>query len=332
MRFWRFLQYEKSYLLFYAYSLLLGGIVFLTAPQTSNQWATAGYVALLISISYVFFLFVRYRQQVHAVRQTLADDAQVLSLEAEALQTQLEEMKKGHIRELNEIRAQRQAHDDFIVSWFHEIKTPIAVLRLLPHTDIDAGTLQEEVARIEHFVDQALYYAKLDSFNQDVDIKRVDLELLMKKVIKAHARTFISKKIRMDLQVTAMQVQSDVKWLQFICHQLISNSLKYTESGSAVKICTRATEQERQLVIRDDGIGINPQDLPRIFQRGFVGENGRAGANSTGMGLYLAQELSNKLGHYITCTSEVGMYTELVIHFPQDVDRHLQIKQAHETS
>ncbi|MFJ7471932.1 sensor histidine kinase [Peribacillus frigoritolerans] len=175
-------------------------------------------------------------------------------------------------------------------------------------------------------MDQALYYAKLDNFNQDYDIKNCDLDQLVKEVIKTHSKTFISKKIRLRLQVEPTTIQSDPKWLQFILNQLISNCLKYTQEEGEIKIETGSDLKEKQLIIRDNGIGMEKTDLPRIFNRGFTGSNGRTYTKSTGMGLYLAQQLSNKLGHYITCTSEAGLYTEFVMHFPKNVDPYFNIQ------
>lgn len=114
----------------------------------------------------------------------------------------------------------------------------------------------------------------------------------------------------------------------FIVNQLITNGLKYTESGGKITISSFETSKEKQLIIQDSGIGISQKDLPRIFNRGFTGETGRTHAVSTGMGLYLAQSLSNKLGHYISCMSEVGVYTRFIIHFPKDDDPYL-IRKKH---
>lgn len=110
----------------------------------------------------------------------------------------------------------------------------------------------------------------------------------------------------------------------------MTNSLKYTEHGGKITISAFETPQEKQLLIQDSGIGISQKDLPRIFNRGFTGETGRTHAMSTGMGLYLAQSLSNKLGHYISCMSEVGVYTQFIIHFPKDDDPYLIRQKTHE--
>ncbi len=252
-----------------------------------------------------------------------------LSLEGEFTNQYIEELHTKHIREMNKIQERQNEHYDFIVSWFHEIKTPIAVLRLLQQTDMDADSLKEEIAKIENYVDQALYYAKLDSFNQDYDIQNCDLIRITKEIVKGHSKTFFTKKIRIHFQVETLTVQSDPKWLQFIVNQLITNSLKYTEPGGEITISTFENPQEKHLKIQDNGIGISQKDLPRIFNRGFTGETGRTYTKSTGMGLYLAQQLSNKLGHYISCTSEVGTYTKFTIHFPQDSDPYLQRQKIH---
>jgi signal transduction histidine kinase len=192
---------------------------------------------------------------------------------------------------------------------------------------MDANSLREEIAKIENYVDQALYYAKLDSFNQDYDIHNCDMIRISKEIVKTHSKTFFSKKIRIDIQADSLEVQSDPKWLQFIVNQILTNSLKYTEHGGEITVSAFETSQEKQLMIRDSGIGISQKDLPRIFNRGFTGETGRTYMKSTGMGLYLAQQLSNKLGHYITCTSEVGVYTQFIVHFPKDDDLYLFLHQ-----
>lgn len=330
MNVWRFLQYERPYLLLYTVAFLLTIAVFATDPLLPWRWPTFFYVLALVALWLAAFLLHRYIRTLQAIRSLREEDSEPLSLEAEAYRDALEQQEREHIRALNEVQAKQREHYDFIVSWFHEVKTPIAVLRLMQQTEIDPKSLEEELSRIEHYVDQALYYAKLDSFHQDYEIVNVDLALLAKDVVKAHSKTFISKKIRMQLDVQSMTVQSDAKWLHFILNQLVTNSLKYTDDHGEISISTRITQQERQLVLRDNGIGVEPKDLPRIFNRGFTGSNGRTHMKSTGMGLYLAQELSKKLGHYITCESEVGRYTEFVVHFPRSHDPYLHTLQRND--
>lgn len=302
MTFFRFLRYEKSYICVYLIGFMLMATVFFLDVNINFTWGTFLYAFALCTIVLIGFLVFRYQQNVRAIHNIDHEAFDRLSLEAEQMQQLMDEMRKEHIREMNAVQEKQKEHYDFIVSWFHEIKTPIAVLHLIQQTDIDANSLREEIEKIENYVDQALYYAKLDSFNQDYSIGSCDMIGIVKDTVRDHSKTFISKKVRILLPSESMSVQSDSKWLKFIVNQLLTNSLKYTDNSGEILIGTNETPQEKQLIIRDNGIGITPQELPRIFNRGFTGETGRTYSKSTGMGLYLAQQLSNKLGHYITCT------------------------------
>lgn len=326
MNFLRFLSYEKPMILLYLTSFLISAAVFFTDSYDHWSWGSFLYAFLLSSILLIGYLTVRYQQHLRVIRQMKYEDYDSLSLEGEFAKIAMDELKRAHIREMNQIQDKQKEHYDFIVSWFHEIKTPIAVLRLLQQTDMDADSLREEITKIENYVDHALYYAKLDSFNQDYAIQKCDIVKITKEIIKSHSKTFFSKKIRIHLQIDTLMVQSDPKWLLFIINQLITNSLKYTEHGGEIMISAAETTKDKQLIIRDNGIGISQKDLPRIFNRGFTGETGRMFAKSTGMGLYLAQQLSNKLGHYITCTSQVKGFTQFIIHFPQDSDPYVNLQ------
>ncbi|MNI14646.1 Sensor histidine kinase GraS [compost metagenome] len=326
MSFWRFLKYEKPYIGLYAAGFLLTVAVFAADPQISWHWQSFFYALALLLLGLAGFLLHRYMKNVQALRRISDEDTEPLSLEAEGYREVMEQLQIQHIRALNKVQMQQKEHYDFIVTWFHEVKTPIAVLRLMQQTEVDHSSLEEELSRIEHYVDQALYYSRLDTFNQDYEIVNCNLELLVKAAVKAHSKTFIAKKIKIRLDVQSTTVQSDSKWLSFIINQLVTNSLKYTGDQGEISFTTRVTPQEKLLIVRDNGIGIDRKDLPRVFNRGFTGTNGRTYAKSTGMGLYLAQELSKKLGHYISCDSEAGSFSEFTIHFPKNHDPYLKMQ------
>ncbi|MFJ5770910.1 sensor histidine kinase [Psychrobacillus sp. NPDC093180] len=330
MKFLRFLYYEKPYIYLYLACFLITSAVFFTDSNDGWRSETFFYAFILSGIVLLVFLLFRYQQNVRVIRRLKREDHDSLSLEGELAKVYIDELKRNHIREINEVHDKQNQHYDFIVSWFHEIKTPIAVLRLLQQTDMDTDSLREEITRIENYVDQALYYAKLDSFNQDYDIQNCDVIHVSKEIVKSHSKTFFSKKIRINIQTETLKVQSDSKWLQFIVNQLLTNSLKYTEQGGEIIISAIETPKEKQLLIRDNGIGISQKDLPRIFNRGFTGETGRTYTKSTGMGLYLAQQLSNKLGHHISCTSKVGEFTQFIVHFPIDSDPFFSLQKTHD--
>ncbi|MBP1761032.1 MAG: putative two-component sensor histidine kinase, partial [Firmicutes bacterium] len=166
-------------------------------------------------------------------------------------------------------------------------------------------------------VEQVLYYSKIDDFSKDYFVQELELQSIVNQVIKKHARTFIHKNIRIETDSTDMEVMSDKKWLLFILDQIISNSLKYTDQGGKIKIHAERDEREKRLIIMDNGIGIRPEDIDRVFDRGFTGFNGREFSKSTGIGLYLARRLARKLGHDISVESVYGEYTCLTIHFPK---------------
>ncbi|GBG11802.1 sensor histidine kinase [Paenibacillus agaridevorans] len=329
---WKFIRYQRSYIImcFACYSLAMA--VSYADPGFNYKWDTYLYGLGLLALLITAFFAYRYVRETRSIALLREEEGEPMTLEGEACQDELHRMETEHIRKLNEVNERGLESYRFMVSWFHEIKTPIAVLRLIQQTDPRAADMDEELSRIEHYVDQALYHAKLDSFYQDYDIVSCDLEQLVKNMVKQHAKTFIAKKIKLALQIESAAVQSDPKWLSFVLQQLITNSLKYTDTGGVMSVTASETASEIRLTVRDNGAGIDPKDLPRIFNRGFTGENGRVYGKSTGMGLYLAQELCAKLGHYLTCQSEKGSYTEMTIHFPRNHDPYLDAMRIQEKS
>ncbi|QHT62167.1 HAMP domain-containing histidine kinase [Paenibacillus lycopersici] len=320
MKLRRFLKYERSYILLSAATFGLVMLIWYAEPGNRLSAESLLYLAALELLLLTAFFGYRYYRNARAARMLKDEDGEPLSLEAETYQAVIQEMERAHIRALNEVHKRQKDYYDYIVSWFHEVKTPISVIRLMQQTEVEPRSLEEQVTRIEQYVDQALYYAKLDNFSQDYELVNCDLEPLVKDVVKSHSKAFIARKIRLSLEIGATVVQSDPKWLHYIIGQLLTNSLKYTPARGEIRITALAGDEEKLLVIRDSGIGIEPRDLPRIFNRGFTGTNGRIHMKSTGIGLYLAQELSKRLGHYITCESEAGSFTEMSVHFPRSHD------------
>jgi signal transduction histidine kinase len=227
---------------------------------------------------------------------------------------------------LENFYTEKRENIEFITSWVHEVKTPIAVSRLIIENSTDKSkdeilsSLEDELDKIDNYVEQSLYYSRIDTFSRDYLIDEIDIGKVVTEVIKRNAKIFINKKIKIDIQSASLEILTDKKWLYFILNQIVSNSLKYTAINGTIKIYGRTLEKERQLIIEDNGIGIKAEDLDRIFDKGFTGFNGRNNTSSTGMGLYLAQKLARKLGHNITAESSFGHYTKLTLHFPKLMD------------
>lgn len=212
-----------------------------------------------------------------------------------------------------------QRHTDlleYFTMWTHQIKTPLSAADLL----IQSGEvnikddLSSQIFEIEQYVDMALQYLRLETISSDLDFERYSLLDIVKEGVKSYSKIFIYKKIKLDLQYMDVQVITDKKWLLFVIKQILSNGLKYTNEGEI----SIYIEKDKTLVIQDTGIGIRDEDLPRIFERGFTGYNGRMNRKSTGLGLFLSKSVLDKLSHKISITSKIGLGTIVRIDFTTD--------------
>ena len=195
---------------------------------------------------------------------------------------------------------------DYYTLWAHQIKTPMAAAGLLLQEDPPPReALEAELLKIGQYVDMVLGYLRLDSDATDYVFQDTDLDALLRQAVRKFARLFILKHISLDFQETGRTVLTDGKWLSFVVEQLLSNALKYTPAGGTVRIYGDG----ETLVIADTGIGIREEDLPRIFEKGFTGYNGRTGQKSTGIGLYLCRRVTEKLNHDLTIVSRPGQGT-----------------------
>lgn len=196
---------------------------------------------------------------------------------------------------------------EYYTIWVHQIKTPIAAMRLqLQGEDSESNReLLDELQRIEQYVEMVLTYLRLDAGATDYVLKQYDLDDILRQAVRKYAPQFIRKKIRLVYEPLFCKVLTDEKWFLFVIEQVLSNALKYTRSGEI----SITLEAPKTLCIRDTGIGIAPEDLPRIFEKGFTGYNGRAGQKSTGIGLYLCRRVSEQLNHDLTIVSRPGQGT-----------------------
>lgn len=199
--------------------------------------------------------------------------------------------------------------------WVHQIKTPIAAASLLLQSQremLEDTTLtkeiQMEMIRIEQYVEMALGYQRLNFDNNDFVIKKQSLDNLVRRSIRKFSKLFIQKKLALNYTSIDKQVLTDEKWFCFLLEQILSNALKYTMTGG-IDIYLK----NQWLCIKDTGIGIEKEDLPRIFEQGFTGYNGRTNKKSTGIGLYLCKQVGDRLGHKIVIESEKGIGTTVFI-------------------
>jgi len=202
---------------------------------------------------------------------------------------------------------------DYYTTWVHQIKTPIAVLKMQLAESNDTAA-QAELFRIEQYVDMVLQYIRLGSESNDLVIKEYELDELLRESIRKYASQFVMRKLRMNFTPTNKTVITDKKWFCCVIDQLISNAIKYTPEGE-VKI---AIDENNRLLISDTGIGISREDIPRIFEKGFTGSNGRLSERkSSGLGLYLAKRASEKIRVSIFVESNVDVGTTFILDLSQ---------------
>ena len=192
---------------------------------------------------------------------------------------------------------------DYYTMWVHQIKTPISAMGLmLNNQELNRSELKSELFRTEQYADMALVYLRLTGIHSDLSFENVRADEIIRKSIKKYARLFIMKKLSMEFTETNIIALTDGKWLGFVIEQVLSNSIKYTGDGGTIKIYGR----DKSIIIEDNGIGIHPEDLPRVFEKGFTGYNGRTDKKSTGLGLYLCKKTMTALGHKISIESDAG--------------------------
>ncbi len=208
---------------------------------------------------------------------------------------------------------------DYYTVWVHQIKTPIASMRLtLQNEDTPLSRkLSSDLFRIEQYVEMVLAFLRLDSVSSDYVFKEHSLDKIVKQAVAKFAQEFIDRKIHISYQPTEKTVITDDKWLSFVIEQVLSNALKYTRDGS-IKIYM---EEPKTLCIKDTGIGIAPEDMPRIFEKGYTGYNGRKDKKASGIGLYLCKRICKNLGVEISVSSKLDKGTTVRINLEQYIEK-----------
>lgn len=306
-------------ILFYLYDIPFDAIIY--GCELSFVWSA---VCLFID----FYKYYKRHKLLHINREQFFDDAEQLPEHMDIIEYDYQELAKELYQAKQELisknRIAKKELLDYYGMWVHQIKTPIAALDiLLQNTEqmlyqldekemmleaISVSDMKMELFKIEQYVEMALNYLRVEDISSDLVFKKNELDDMVRQVIRKYAKIFISKKIKIDFKPTKACIVTDEKWFIFVLEQIISNALKYTKKGQ-ISIYMK----EKALVIEDTGIGIPAEDLPRIFEKGFTGYNGRENKKSTGIGLYLCKNIMDKLQWNITVDSEVGSGTKIYL-------------------
>lgn len=240
-------------------------------------------------------------------------------LDGEILYQALYEINKSMNECVKNIEEQISDFKDYIEMWIHEVKLPLSSLNLMSHNqknNFDKKTL-EQIKRIEDAVEQVLYYVRCENAEKDYLINEVSLKKVIGNVALKNKDYLLDNKIEFNVLNVDYKIYTDSKWLEFILNQIINNSVKYSkhQPNSYIKIDTTFEDDKILLTIEDNGIGIQKEDLPKVFFKSFTGENGRIKSKSTGMGLFIAKNLCDKLGHNIKIESEKNQFTKVTLTF-----------------
>lgn len=302
------------FLTFWLYRLPLGAVLYPTMLCMA-----LGTVFLVFD----FFAYKRDRQALKEIKSVT--DAMISSLvqsPSPEHEDWAEAMKSVISAHDNFSRQTKEKYSDMVTYytvWAHQIKTPIASMRLiLGGEDSELSRkASAELFRIEQYVDMVLAFLRLGSDTTDYVFSQHRLDEIVKQAIRKFRGEFIMRKLTLSLELSEIIVTTDEKWLSFIIEQLLSNALKYTKQGG---ITIKATDDGR-LTVSDTGIGILPQDLPRIFDNGYTGTNGRLDKSASGIGLYLCRRICQNLSHRISAVSQVGAGTTVTIDLSENLPK-----------
>lgn len=280
------------------------------------------YVGLYFLIGMTFILFWRWFQTRKILKNVLSDErlsVDNLSLPATSSAAHLYQnlLKQQAIRQKKALATQVNAMQniqDYYAMWAHQIKVPLSVLDLMNQTDtIEKYETSNQLLIVNQYLNMMLQFIRLKNLHQDLTFKPIHLQAIVRDVIKSYKLFFIRQNLSVSITGEDFTVVSDSKWIQFVLEQIIFNAIKYTSQGCIQVIF----ENHHQVVIKDTGIGIAASDLPRLFDKGYTGLNGRLENNSSGLGLFMVKQILSELGHDIKIASVVGSGTTVTIDFKQ---------------
>lgn len=293
------------------------------------------YIPTAIIVIFILCLtieFIKKKRFYSAIKETLNEleekylVAETLEntsfLDGKILKDILIETDKSMIEHVNKYKYLQEEYKEYIELWIHEIKTPIAASKLIAQNNKNEITesIDEELDKIEYYVEQALYYARSNTVEKDYYITKCNLQEIINTVIKKNKKALIDNKIKIDIENSNEDVYTDSKWIVFILNQIITNSIKYSKKENA-QINIKVIEKKLRVIleVQDNGIGIKNGEITRVFEKGFTGSNGRKdGKKSTGIGLYLSKKLCGKLGIGIELNSEENKGTSIKLVFPKN--------------
>lgn len=331
MKFTKYIKDKIYYILTFSIYIILISI-YLKAMETEIPA-----IIIVIAISTIFFCagFIisylksnKYLKDIDKMMDNLTEKYLITEImpkpsraERLAYYRILKKANKSMLENISIIKQQQKDYKEYIESWVHEIKIPITSVKLLcENNKSDITTkIDEEIEEINNFVEQALFYARMDQVSNDFMIKNINLNNVIKNVLARNKKIMIQNNMKVELNNVNTNCYTDEKWLEFIINQIIQNAIKYRKEKNANIIITISENKENVILnIKDNGIGIKTSEIDRLFDKGFTGTNGRNQKKSTGIGLYLCKRLCQEIGMEIEANSKENEFTEIKIIIPRN--------------
>lgn len=331
---WTFLKEHRAELFMYAGFLSVFYVVFYLYHVRIDAVQYAYLLSAILIFAYETVAFIRFIRKhgelLEAERKISAevvDLPESISVIEEDYQRILRKVYDEKIDLEEKSRDSKREMREYYGMWVHQIKTPIAALRVLLQTcgqteDESTRTFVKEMKlelfKIEQYVEMVLTYLRIGDMNSDFVFEQYSLDDIIRQAVRKYSQMFIFGKIKLNYEPVNKVVLTDEKWLVFVIGQILSNALKYTKKGSISIYVEKGRKGKEFLVIEDTGIGILPEDLPRVFEKGFTGYNGREDKKATGIGLYLCKSVMDKLRHTIWIDSEAGKGTKVYMYLERE--------------
>lgn len=331
MTFLKFIKEKILTIVLIVFSLITIEIFFMTYPL--NTYIKI-YTPIIIIISYLIGLIYEYNKKKkyynylekmlnHLKEKYLITEVikKPEFIEGKILYETLEQINKSMHENVNKYKYNVKDYKEYIELWIHEIKIPLATSKMIIENNKNNATrsIEEELDKLENYIDQTLYYARSNTVEKDYYIKKSNLKELVNESIKKNKTMLIQEKVEINIHDLNNIIYTDSKWIIFILNQLIQNSVKYKnkERTLEIEMFSKENKDNTILYIKDNGIGIKKNEINRVFEKGFTGTNGRlSNKKSTGIGLYLCKKLCDKLGISIELDSKENEYTIIKIIFP----------------
>lgn len=335
----RYLKDNKFKIIYIVLIFLILNIVLYTSYSIDLNNLDLLYLNILllfVTMVYFGFSYFNWNRKYKKIYENLKENKDIdIFLNNEKIEDEItsrivENKDELRLKETNELKKELDEINDYITKWIHEIKIPISVLELISDrieaiNEFDiSNELRIEIERLTFLVDQVLYISRSTDFSEDLYIEEIDLNKIIKDIIKKNMNILISKDIEVEIGKLNRKIYSDRKWVSYTIDQIINNSCKYMRDGEKIKIYFQELEDSLVVKIKDTGIGISKKDIDRIFDKGFTGENGRKFRKSTGMGLYLSKKMGERLNYSLEIESEVDSYTLVKIIF-KNMDSYFNV-------